>query len=121
MSKQNFPAFVDQPGCVIRNFSIQGAAVGETAGTTGLDGRGKFLCNISKDKNIVTITWTQFFGDRPYVFFQAAAGQNNTNVEIVTATAQQLVIKTVNADGTPINDANLDVVVFSYGTSKYVS
>lgn len=123
MSKQNFPVFVDQPGCVIRTFSIQGSAVGATAGTTGLDGRGKFLCTISKAANVVTITWVPSFGDRPYVFFQTAAGQNNTSVEIVTATAQQLVIQTVTADSnaTPINDANLDVAVFSYSTSSYVS
>lgn len=123
MSKQTFPTFVDQPGCIIRNFSIQGAAVGATAGVTGLDGRGQFACTISKAANVVTINWVSAFGDRPYVFFQCAAGQTNTSIEIVSSTSQQLVYQTVTTDsnGTPINDANLDVVVFSYDTTSYVS
>ena len=122
MSKQTFPVFVDQPGCTIRNFSIDGSAVGATAGTAGLDGRGKFLCTISKLLNVVTINWVPSFGDRPYVFFQQAAGQVDTNVEIVTSTASQLVIRTVKAsDNTGVNDADLDVHVDSYSTTSFVS
>lgn len=123
MSKQTFPLFCDQPGLTVRNFSIDGSAVGATAGTAGLDGRGQFLCTISKSTNIVTINWVPSFGDRPYVFFQPAAGQIDTNVEIVTSTASQLVIRTVDADdnGTGVNDADLDVMVCSYNTISYVS
>lgn len=123
MSRQTFPVFVDQPGpFVLRNFSIDGSAVGASAGTDGLDGRGKFLCTISKAANVVTINWVPSFGDRPYVFFQPAAGQTDTLVEIVTSTSSQLVIRTVKAsDNTAVNDADLDVVVCSYGTTNYVS
>lgn len=123
MSKQTFPVFVDQPGCTIRNFSIDGSAVGATAGTDGLDGRGKFLCTISKSSNVVTINWVPSFGDRPYVFFQPAAGQNNTLVQIVSSTSSQLVFNTVAADvnATPVTDADLDVVVCSYNTNSFVS
>ncbi len=122
MSRQTFPVFVDQPGCIIRNFSIDGSAVGATASTTGLDGRGKFLCTISKSTNVVTINWVPAFGDRPYVTFQQAAGQVDTNVEIVSSTAAQLVIRTVKAsDNTGVNDADLDVTVCSYNTDNYVS
>lgn len=123
MSKQTFPVFVDQPGLTIRNFSIDGSAVGATAGSAGLDGRGKFLCNISKSSNVVTIDWLVSFGERPYVFFQTAAGQTNTAVEIVTNTASQLVYQTVESDanGTPVNDADLYVHVDGYNTTSYVS
>lgn len=122
MSKQTFPVFVDQPGCTIRNFSIDGSAVGASAGTDGLDGRGKFLCTISKSTNVVTINWVSSFGDTPYVFFQLAPGQTDTLVEIVTSTSEQLVIRTVKAsDNTGVNDADLDVVVFSYNTTSFVS
>ncbi len=123
MSRQTFPVFVDQPGCIMRNFSIDGSAVGATAGTAGLDGRGKFLCTISKVTNTVTINWVPAFGDRPYVFFQPAAGQSNTLVQITSSTASQMVITTVAADvnGTPVNDADLDVLVCSYNTDNFVS
>lgn len=122
MSRQTFPVFVDQPGCIQRNFSIDGSSVGATAGTAGLDGRGKFLCTISKLLNVVTVNWTPAFGDRPYVFFQPAPGQLDTIVEIVTSTASQLVFQTVKAtDNTGVNDADLDVFVCSYNTTNYVS
>ena len=123
MSRQTFPVFVDQPGCTIRNFSIDGSAVGASAGTAGLDGRGQFLCEISKSTNVVTIDWIPSFGDVPYVFFQPAAGQINTLVEIVSSTSSQLVIRTVESDSnaTGVNDADLDVVVCSYNTTSFVS
>jgi hypothetical protein len=123
MSRQSFPVFVDQPGLTIRNFSIDGSAVGATAGTDGLDGRGKFLCTISKAANVVTINWVPSFGDRPYVTFQIAPGQTNTLVEIVSANESTLVYQTVESDSnaTPVNDADLDVTVCSYNTTSYVS
>ena len=123
MSRQTFPTFVDQPGCVIHNFRILGAEVGATAGTTGLDGRGQFLCTISKSANVVTINWVPTFGDVPYVFFQPSAGQNDTLVEIVSETASQLVYQTVDADdnATAVDNANLAVVVYGYNTTSFVS
>lgn len=122
MSRQTFPVFVDQPGCIQRNFSVVGATVGATAGTAGLDGRGKFLCTISKAANVVTVNWVPAFGDRPYVSFQPAAGQLDTMVEIVSSTATTLVYQTVKAsDNTGLNDANLDVHVDSYNTTNFVS
>ena len=122
MSKQTFPVFVDQPGCTMRNFGIDGSAVGATAGTAGLDGRGSFLCTISKAANVVTINWVPSFGDVPYVFLQSAAGQNDTIVQKVSETAGQLVFNTVKAtDGTAVLDADLDVLVCSYNTTSFVS
>jgi hypothetical protein len=122
MSKQTFPVFVDQPGCIMRNFSITGATVGATVTTAGLDGRGKFLCTISKVTNTVTINWVPTFGDRPYVFFQPAPGQLDTLVSIITSTASTLVYSTFTAStNAPLNDANLDVHVDSYNTTNYVS
>ncbi len=123
MSRQTFPTFFDQPGCVMHNFAIDGSAVGSSQGTAGLDGRGQFLCEISKSSNVVTINWQVAFGDVPYVFFQPGPGQNNTLIEIVTNTAQQLVFQTVQAaDGsTPVNDADLYVHVDGYNTTSYVS
>ena len=122
MSKQTFPVFVDQPGCTMRNFSIDGSAVGATAGSAGLDGRGKFLCTISKLNNVVTIDWISSFGDVPYVFFQPSVGQVDTIVEIVSSTVAQLVIQTVKAtDNSAVNDADLLVHVDSYNTDNFVS
>ena len=123
MSRQTFPVWVDQPGLTIHNFAIDGSAVGPSQGTAGLDGRGQFLCNISKAANVVTINWQVAFGDVPYVFFQPAIGQNNTLVEIVSSTANQLVFQTVQAsDGsTPVNDADLYVHVDGYDTTSFVS
>lgn len=123
MSRQTFPVWVDQPGLTMHNFAIDGSAVGASAGSAGLDGRGKFLCDISKSANVVTIDWQVAFGDVPYVFFQPAPGQNNTLVEIVSSTPQQLVFQTVqSADGsTPVNDADLYVHVDGYDTTSFVS
>lgn len=121
MSKQTFPVFVDQPGCTMRNFKITGASVGATAGTAGLDGRGKYLCTISKSTNVVTINWVPSFGDVPYVIFQPLTA--NVNVEIFSATSSQLVYKTWLADDhtTGINDVDMYVHVDSYNTTSFVS
>lgn len=122
MSRQTFPNFCDQMGLTIRNFSIDGSAVGASAGTAGLDGRGKFLCTISKLANVVTVNWVPAFGDRPYVFFQPAVGQADTLVEIVSSTSSQLVFQTLTASThAPLNDADIDVHVDSYNTDNYVS
>ena len=123
MSRQTFPVWVDQPGLTLHNFSVDGSAVGASAGTAGLDGRGKFLCTISKAANVVTVDWVPGFGDRPYVNPQPAAGQVNTLVEIVSSTSSQLVYRTVAADvnATPVNDADLDFLVCSYNTTSFVS
>jgi hypothetical protein len=122
MSRQTFPVFCDQPGLTVRNFSINGPAVGATPGTAGLDGRGQFLCTISASSNIVTINWVAAFGDRPYVTFQQGVGQINTLVEIVSSTPSQLVFRTVLAttNAAAVN-AVLDVTVFSYNTTSFVS
>lgn len=123
MSRQTFPTFFDQPGCVMHNFAIDGSAVGASPGTDGLDGRGKFLCEISKSSNVVTIDWQVSFGDIPYVFFQLAPGQTNTLVEIVTSTESQLVYRTVESDDNtaPVNNADLYVHVDGYNTTSFVS
>ena len=121
MSRQSFPNFTDQPLCTYRNCRITGASVGATAGTAGLDGRGQFLCTISKAANVVTINWVPAYADVPYVFFQPSAGQADTLVEITTSTASQLVYTTFTASThAPLNDANLDVNVCSYGTNSDV-
>ena len=122
MSRQTFPVFVDQPGCTMRNFAVDGSAVGASPGIDGLDGRGKFLCEISKSANVVTVDWQVSFGDIPYVFFQPAAGQTDTLVEIVTNTAAQLVYRTLVASThAPLNDADLYVHVDGYNTNSFVS
>jgi hypothetical protein len=122
MSRQTFPNFCDQPGLTIHNFAIDGSAVGASQGTAGLDGRGKFLCNISKSANVVTVNWQVSFGDIPYVFLQTAAGQADTLVEIVTNTDQQLVYQTFTASThAPLNDADLYVHVDGYNTTSFVS
>jgi hypothetical protein len=122
MSRQTFPVFVDQPGCTIRNFAVDGSAVGATPGTSGLDGRGKFLCEISKLANVVTVDWQVSFGDIPYVFFQTGVGQADTLIEILTSTEAQLVYQTFTASThAPLNDVDLYVHVDGYNTNSYVS
>lgn len=122
MSRQTFPEWCDQPGLTNRNFSVDGSAVGASASTTGLDGRGKFLCTISKLANVVTVNWIPAFGDRPYVFPQPAVGQTDTLVEIVSSTSQQFVYQTFTASThAPLNDADIDFHIDSYDTTSYVS
>ena len=122
MSRQTFPVFVDQPGCTMRNFAVDGSAVGASPGIAGLDGRGQFLCEISKSSNVVTVDWQVSFGDIPYVFFQTAAGQADTLVEIVSNTEAQLVYQTFTASThAPLNDADLYVHVDGYNTNSFVS
>lgn len=123
MSRQTFPIFMDQPGCTQRNFRIDGSAVGATAGTSGLDGRGMFLCTISKSTNVVTINWTAAFAEAPYIFFENDVGQQDTEVEIISSSGSQLVFQTVKSSDrtTGVNDADLMVHVDSYDTTSYVS
>ncbi len=122
MSRQTFPTWMDQPGSKLFTFSIDGSAVGASAGTAGLDNRGLFLCTISKALNVVTINWNVAFGDIPYVFFESNTGQVDTIVEITTKTASQLVFQTVKAtDNTAVNDADLQVFVVGYNTTSFVS
>lgn len=120
MSKQTFPVFVDQPGCTIHNFAITGATVGATAGVLGLDGRGQFLCTISKLANVVTINWVPTFGDIPYVQFQPATAA--AVVVVTSSTATTLVYTTTTSNtGAALNDVDLYVTVFSYNCTNYVS
>jgi len=122
MSRQSFPVLMDQPGAKLATFRIDGSAVGASSGSDGLDGRGKFLCNIKKSSNTVTIDWLVSFGDEPEVFFQPAAGQTDTIVEITTNSKSQLVFDTVKAtDGSAQADADLIVFVVGYNTESFVS
>lgn len=121
MSKQTFPVFVDQPGCTIHNFRITGANVSAVSSlTTGLDGRGQFLCTIFKAANVVTITWVPAFGDVPYVQLQPETAA--AVITVTTSTATTLVYTTTTSNtGAGLNDVNVAVTVFSYNTTSYVS
>lgn len=126
MSRQTFPVWVDQPGCTIRTFRITGSDVTTTDSIEGLDGRGQFLCTISKDMAtgaVYTINWNVAFGDVPYVIVQPSMGQLNTDAQITTLTEKQLVITSVLSDdgSTAAAIPNLDIVVFGYNTTSYVS
>ena len=122
MSTQRFPVMFGQPGASLEVMRIDGSAVGATAGSAGLDGRGKFLCTISKSSNTVTINWLQSYAEAPYVFFQEDAGQTDTIVQITSSTASTLVITTVKAsDNSPVTDADLMVFVVPFNTTSYVS
>lgn len=124
MSKQTFPVFVDQPGCTMRNFAVTGASVSSVApSTAGLDGRGQFLCTISKASNVVTVLWNTAFGDVPYIVPSLGVGQTNTVVEIVSSTAAQFVYQTLECDDNTaaVNDANVSFLICSYNTTSFVS
>ena len=121
MSRETFPVFVDQPGCTIRNFLITGANVSAVSSlTTGLDGRGQFLCTIMKAANVVTITWVPAFGDVPYVMLQPATAA--AVVVVTSSTATTLVYTTTTSNtGAGLNDVDVYVTVCSYNTLSYVS
>lgn len=122
MSTQRFPLFSGQPQCVVETFKVTGASVGATAGSAGLDGRGQFLCTISKAANVVTINWLRGYADAPYVLALEGAGQTDTLAEIVSETANQLVLRTVKAsDNSAVNDANLVIHLIGYQTTSVVS
>jgi hypothetical protein len=122
MSRQTFPNMMAQPGALLFSFRIDGSAVGASAGSAGLNGRGKFMCEISKAANVVTIDWTPAWGDLPDITFQPAAGQTDTIVELVSESASQLVFQTVKAtDNSAVNDADLIVYGVGYNTTSFVS
>lgn len=123
MSRQTFPTWFDQPGCVMHNFRITGSEVGSSPGSAGLDGRGQFLCTISQAANVFTVTYLVAMGDVPYIFFQPSAGQANTIVNLLTNTAQGFTFECFEADShtTPVANPNLDVHIDGYNTTSFVS
>ena len=123
MSRQTFPNFYDQPGCIVRNFRITGAGVLSSPGPGGLDGRGKNLCTISQAANVFTVTYIAAFGDIPYIFFQPSAGQANTIVNLLTNTPQGFTFECFDSDDhtTAVVNPNLDVHIDSYNTTSFVS
>lgn len=123
MAVQRFPTWYDQPGSSMTVFKITGTDVSSvTAGSAGLDGRGKNFCTAIKSGNRVTLSLLRSWAGEPYVFFQPAPGQNDTIVQIVTNTASQIVFDTVKAnDNSAVNNADLYVFVVGFNTTNYVS
>lgn len=122
MSTQRFPMFSGQPKCVVETFRIDGSEVGATSGSAGLDARGQQLCTVKKLNNVVTIDWLRGYADVPYVLGLQGAGQTDTLVEIVTETANQLVIQTVKAtDNSAVNDADLVFHLNGYESTLVMS
>ena len=123
MSKQTFPTFVDQPGCIFRNFRVTGSGVQATAGTGGLDGRGQFLCTIKQAANVFTIYWNVTFPGSPYVMMQPSAGQSNIQIDVTTNDGVTFVYEAFESDDhtTPVANPNVDFLVCGYNTESFVS
>lgn len=121
--QQQFPTWMSQPGSCLFTFAVDGSAVGSSPGSAGLDGRGKFLCQISQAANVFTVTWDSAFGDVPYIFPSTGAGQQNTSIEILTNTAQGFTYQAVESDDhtTPVVNPDVQFLIVGYNTNNYVS
>lgn len=121
--QQQFPTWMSQPGSCLFTFNVTGASVGATPSSSGLDGRGQFLCEISQVANVFTVTWNSAFGDVPYIFPQPAAGQANTQIDILTNTAQGFTFQCFESDDhtTPVVNPDIQFLVVGYNTTSYVS
>jgi hypothetical protein len=121
--QSQFPTWMSQPGSCFFTFKVTGASVGSSAGTAGLDGRGKYLGTISQTANVFTVVWNSAFADVPYIFPAPAAGQANTNVEILTNTAQGFTFEAFDSDDhtTAVVNPNVQFLVVGYNTTSYVS
>lgn len=63
-----YPVFGMQPEENSISFRVTGASVGATAGTDGLDSRGKVFCTASKSGSVLTVTFNRAFDEKPFVF-----------------------------------------------------
>lgn len=120
MAELGYPPFAGQPGARLYAFSIDGSEVGSTAGTDGLDGRGKAIATIADAGGATqTITFNRKFEDVPYVFVQAKTANGAANV---TVTAETLTLVGVERDDNTASLANqdFDVFLYSHDTSQFI-
>ena len=121
MSKQTFPFFAGQPGLKVEDFKITGASVGATAGTAGLDGRGKNFCTISKSTNTVTIVFNVAYPEAPYVFFTVLTSNGAVEAPVITATGITFTTQERDDNTAGLNDCDILVHVRGYNTTSYMS
>jgi hypothetical protein len=125
MSQSGFPIFIDQGGCLLHAFSIDGSAVTATSSADGLDGRGSMFCDISDAANIQTVVFKNAMV-AAYVF-----------LEPLTANGACTMAPTTNAGGavtgftltglerddntTGLADQSWNVVVMEFKTDIFVN
>ncbi len=121
MTRQAFPIWSSAPEQKIQTFQVTGASVGATPGSAGLDTRGKFICNISKSTNTVTITFLETFAVAPKVLFTMLTP--NCAADISSLTASQLVFTTVERDDDTagVNDADYMITLICDHSDKAYS
>lgn len=121
MTIQRFPIWSSVPDQFIQTFQVTGASVGASAGSAGLDTRGKFVCTISKSTNTVTINFLQGFAVAPKVMFTMLT--DNCAVNISTLSTTQLIFTTVERDDNTsgVNDADYMITMICDSSNKAYS
>ncbi len=124
MSDTGYPVFYSQPSPHVDVFSIDGSAVTALQSGTGLDGRGKAFCTISKVTNVQTIVFNRSLLEDPYVFLTALTANAAYTLAFThsgtTTTGMTITGVTRDANATPLNDIDWQVQVVSFGTINFV-
>lgn len=121
MTVQRFPIWSSAPDQQIQTFQVEGAAVGSTQGSAGLDTRGKFVCTIAKSANVYTLNFLQGFAAIPKVIFTPLTP--NSAINITSLTTTQLVFESVERDDntTGINDIDFQITMINDNSNKAYS
>lgn len=120
MAEQGYPPFSGQPGARLYAFSIDGSAVGSSAGSAGLDGRGQAIADIADAGGAtMTVTFKRSFEEAPYVFVQAKTANGAANVS-VTADALTLVGVERDDNTAGLADQDFDVFIYSHDTTQFI-
>lgn len=125
MSQSTFPVFFDQGGAILHSFMIDGSAVGSSASTSGLDGRGAQLATIS-DAGGATQT----------ILFNQSMINAYVHVQPLTANGAATLAQTTNSAGrvtgftlagverddntSTLADQDWNVFVIEFTTTQYV-
>lgn len=122
MSNQGFPIFSGQPGLKIDNFKVTGANVSTvTAGSSGLDGRGQMTCRVIRSANTYTFTFLKAYGDIPYIQITPLTTNSFPDAPVITAQGFTFNSTQRDANGTPVNLADFQILIMGFNTTSYVS
>lgn len=122
MSNQGFPIFSGQPGLKIDNFKVTGANVSTTtAGSSGLDGRGQMTVSALRTGNLYTFTFLRAYGDIPYIHITPLTSNVFANAPVMTSTGFTFLSVQRDANGTPVNTADFQILIMGFNTTSFVS
>ncbi len=121
MGKQRFPGWFGAPDQAILTAKVTGASVGATAGSDGLDDRGKWNMTISKSTHAITIVFLEAYAQAPIPIFTWLT--DNVAAKSLTVTTTGMTFSTVQRsdDTTGVNDANYWITLLTDRSNKAYS